>query len=47
MVAGLMAVSLLTTNTSCADYLDKEPDTELDIEMLLHVDHLSGRADAV
>ena len=34
MVAGLMAVSLLTTNTSCADYLDKEPDTELDIEMV-------------
>ena len=34
MVAGLMAASLLTTNTSCADYLDKEPDTELDIEMV-------------
>lgn len=34
MVAGLMAVSLLATHTSCADYLDKEPDTELDINMV-------------
>ena len=29
MVAGLMAASLLTTNTSCADYLDKEPDNPM------------------
>ena len=29
-----MAASMLTTNTSCADYLNKEPDTELDIEMV-------------
>ncbi len=34
MAAGLMAVSLLTVNTSCLDYLDKEPDTELDIDMV-------------
>lgn len=34
IVAGLMATTLLTTNTSCADYLDKEPDTELDIDMV-------------
>lgn len=34
MAAGLMAVSLLTINTSCLDYLDKEPDTELDIDMV-------------
>jgi len=34
VVAGLMGASLLTTNTSCADFLDKEPDTELDIDMV-------------
>lgn len=35
MAAGLIAASLLSGGTSCTDdYLDKEPDTELDIDMV-------------
>lgn len=34
IVASLLSTTLLTTNTSCMDYLDKEPDTELDIDMV-------------
>jgi hypothetical protein len=34
MAAGLMALTLTQLTTSCADYLDKEPDTELDTDMV-------------
>ena len=34
MAAGLMALSLTQLTTSCSDYLDKEPDTELDTDMV-------------
>ena len=34
MAAGLMALTLTQFTTSCADYLDKEPDTELDTDMV-------------